>query len=332
MSVSPSNASYTGSQIKPTVTLTYGGRNISSYDYSVTYVNNTYVGTGTATIYSKYNTVTGSTNVTGSISKTFTIGGTSIASAYAYLSPTSYLYDGKVKEPAVTVMNGTKKLVNGTDYTVTYSNNKAAGTATVTITGKGMYSGTQTLNFTISGKAQTVTTNYTKYSRYLTSDPFQLGAKATGDGTGFTYTSSDPSVAKVTNNGIVVIEGTGIATITVATSGTSAYNPATKTVTVTVKPLKATPKLYSTAKGKLKVRVTKGIGVTKYQIRYGKAGSYKYTYITPTDNGYATQSKTIKGLRSGSKYYVKVRPYKLASDGVTKVWGNWSSVKSIRVR
>ncbi|MCD7822064.1 MAG: YDG domain-containing protein, partial [Clostridiales bacterium] len=43
-------------------------------------------------------------------------------------------------------------LVKDTDYTVSYSNNTDAGTATITITGSGAYSGTLTYNFTINKK------------------------------------------------------------------------------------------------------------------------------------------------------------------------------------
>ena len=49
------------------------------------------------------------------------------------------------------------KLVNGTDYTVTYKNNKNIGTATVTITGKGDYKGTKTLKFRIVPRKTTLT-------------------------------------------------------------------------------------------------------------------------------------------------------------------------------
>ena len=65
------------------------------------------------------------------------------------LSQTSFTYDGTAKKPAVTVKNGTKTLVNGTDYTVSYSNNTNVGTAKVTVTGKGNYSGSQSFDFTI---------------------------------------------------------------------------------------------------------------------------------------------------------------------------------------
>ena len=50
----------------------------------------------------------------------------------------------------MTVKDGTKTLVNGTDYTVKYSNNVNVGTATVTVTGKGNYTGSKSTNFKIN--------------------------------------------------------------------------------------------------------------------------------------------------------------------------------------
>lgn len=61
-------------------------------------------------------------------------------------------YTGSAITPAITVKDGTKTLVNGTDYSVSYSNNVNVGTATVTITGKGKYSGTKRVTFTIVKK------------------------------------------------------------------------------------------------------------------------------------------------------------------------------------
>ena len=44
---------------------------------------------------------------------------------------------------------GDVTLAKGTDYTVSYSSNKAIGTATVTVTGAGNYKGTVSANFKI---------------------------------------------------------------------------------------------------------------------------------------------------------------------------------------
>ena len=59
-------------------------------------------------------------------------------------------YNGKAQTQSVTVKDGTKTLKNGTDYTVSYKNNKNAGTATMTITGKGGYNGTIKATFKIN--------------------------------------------------------------------------------------------------------------------------------------------------------------------------------------
>ena len=61
----------------------------------------------------------------------------------------SQVYTGKLLKPAVTVKYGKKTLKKGTDYTVTYKNNKAVGTATATLTGKGKYTGTKKVTFKI---------------------------------------------------------------------------------------------------------------------------------------------------------------------------------------
>lgn len=67
------------------------------------------------------------------------------------LSATSYSYNGKAKKPSVTVKFGSKKLKNGTDYTVTYaSGRKKIGKYKVTIKLKGAYSGTKNLYFKIN--------------------------------------------------------------------------------------------------------------------------------------------------------------------------------------
>lgn len=65
------------------------------------------------------------------------------------LSRTSYTADGKAKKPTVTIEYEHNRLKKDTDYTVTYSNNIAAGQAKVTIKGKGGYKGTVVKYFKI---------------------------------------------------------------------------------------------------------------------------------------------------------------------------------------
>ncbi len=63
-------------------------------------------------------------------------------------------YTGKALKPAVTVKVGSKTLKKGTDYTVSYKNNKKPGKATVTVTGKGNYTGKKSASFVIVPKKQ----------------------------------------------------------------------------------------------------------------------------------------------------------------------------------
>ena len=65
----------------------------------------------------------------------------------------SYTYTGSAIKPSFHVYDGTKKLSSGTDYSVSYKNNKNAGdTATIMISFKGNYKGTaqEKLSFSIT--------------------------------------------------------------------------------------------------------------------------------------------------------------------------------------
>ena len=157
---------YDGTAKKPSVTAKDGSTTLTNgTDYTVTYYNNTNVGTATVT-------VTGKGNYTGTASKTFTINAKSISSTTVTLGTTSYTYDGTAKKPSVTVKDGTKTLTSGTDYTVSYSNNTNAGTATVTVAGKGNYTGTVSKNFTITNSKQEFTWGQDNWNFNNSSDYF----------------------------------------------------------------------------------------------------------------------------------------------------------------
>ena len=79
---------------------------------------------------------------------------------------------------------------------------------------------------------------------------------------------------------------TSRAVITVSTAGTVRYEPASKRITIDVRPVTPAVKAVSAAKGKVKVTITKVEGATKYQVKYGRNGKYKNRYITHRDNEY----------------------------------------------
>ena len=75
--------------------------------------------------------------------------------AKAKITVKDQTYSGKTLKPSITVKLGSKKLVKGTDYTVSYKNNKNIGKATVTITGIKKYKGTVSKTFKINPKKVT---------------------------------------------------------------------------------------------------------------------------------------------------------------------------------
>lgn len=323
---------YTGYAIKPTVYVTYKSGYTTkaltqstatrTYDYKVDYSSN--IAAGTATI-----TVTGQGEYTGTVTKTFKIK-YNLSNATVTATPSTYLYDGKEKKPLVSVKVG-YMIVPASNYNVVYSNNTNTGTAAVTVTANkyGNAIGSNSAYFTIKGKDGVITPEYAEYSKKTTkSKPFAIKIVSnTTDGTGYSYVSSDTSVATVSANGTVTPVGCGRTVITITTTGNKAYNPATATVTVTVKPTKGIiSSLKSTAKGKLTVRYKKqSPNADYYQIRYGRAGDY--TTKTIKNTSAPTGKSTIKGLQSGKKYFIKVRGVKVLEDG-TRLYGTWSVTKN----
>lgn len=65
-------------------------------------------------------------------------------------------YTGADIKPQVTVKHGTKTLVEGTDYIVSYQNNVNIGTAKAIVTGKNNYTGTVEKTFTIAAKSGSI--------------------------------------------------------------------------------------------------------------------------------------------------------------------------------
>ena len=150
--VIPDSFSYDGTEKKPTVLVTYQyGTEVEvrqlteGSDFTVAYSNNINAGTATAVI-------SGIGNYTGSRTVEYTITEKSFDGAIVtFPNGTSYPYMGSDNgvEPEVQVTLDGNVLTAGTDYEVSYQNNKACGTATVTVTGKGSYAGSVTAPFTI---------------------------------------------------------------------------------------------------------------------------------------------------------------------------------------
>lgn len=139
---------YNGNTQKPNVTITDSSAPITADDYDITNAGGTDVGNYIVTVTGKRNYVT-----TGHITLNYSIYQRDISSATVTLNQlASYIYDGSNKEPGVSQVAFSSEVVSATQYDVAYSNNKNAGTATVTVTGKNNYTGTTSTTFTIQKK------------------------------------------------------------------------------------------------------------------------------------------------------------------------------------
>ena len=172
---------------------------------------------GTYTVYylisgnSNYNSKSGSVKVSikqYDISKTATIG---------IINDQVYTGNAIKPTPNVTVPIPTGKtttLVNNTDFTYSYSNNKNIGTANITITGQENYTGTKSTTFKISQKASLCTITSVPSLKYPSNATGSIQFKCTGDGK-ITVTSSSTGVIEVTNTGTT---GAGLKGITAGKS------------------------------------------------------------------------------------------------------------------
>lgn len=83
-----------------------------------------------------------------------------IADAQIDMKQTEYVYDESAHNPKPIVMINGKELLKGTDFELSYANNVNRGTATVTITGKGNYTGKVEKTFQITPKTPEKDTDY----------------------------------------------------------------------------------------------------------------------------------------------------------------------------
>ena len=283
---------YTGAAIEPavSVTLSDGTALVEGEDYTVEYADN--VEAGTATV-----TVTGIGNYAGTVSASFTIEAADLSGATVFLEPVSCEYTGAAIEPAVTVtLSDGAALVEGEDYTLTYSDNVEVGTAAVAVTGIGNYAGELTASFAIEAA------DLSDASISLESDSF-------------TYTGSaiEPAVTVTLSDGTVLVEGTdytvaysdntAVGTATVTISGSGNYTgTASSTFTIEASDLSgATVATEAESYGYTGSAIEPGVTVTAADGTVLVEGEdYTVEYADNTDVGTGTATITGIGNYSGT--------------------------------
>ncbi len=200
---------------------------------------------------------------------------------------------------------------------VTNTNSKATGNTSVSADSK--------LAKVTVKKAANPITKVSKYSKAIGS---KVALKPQGKAA---YKSSNTKVATVSKKGVVAFKAFGKATITVKAEGNANYNAATKKIAIVVTPKAISIKSLKSSKAKMAaVTWKKDAKVTGYKIQYATKSNFKGAK-TVTAKKNRTVSATLKKLKGGSKYYVRIRSYKKVNKKTT-VYSTWSKAKTVKVK
>lgn len=169
----------------------------------------------------------------------------------------------------------------------------------------------KTIKITVKKGSARLKVKKTSYTKAKGSKTFSLGATAK---TALKYKSSNTKVAKVSKKGKVTIVGCGTATITVSAAGTNKYTKASKKVTIKVVPKTAKIKSVKSKKaGQLTVSWNRQKEADGYVVQYSTDKKFKKKVQTKYVKKNKTTSLTLKKLKKGKKYYVRVKAYKTIS-------------------
>lgn len=133
---------YNGQQQRPDISVWNGSIELTEgTDYDIVWPDCVHAGTSSIVLIGKGNYV-------GSISRLYSIVAAQMAGVEAQEIPAQEYTGYSICPPAVLTFNG-QQLTEGTDYTVSYRDNLEVGQATMTVTGKGDFTGNKTITFEI---------------------------------------------------------------------------------------------------------------------------------------------------------------------------------------
>ena len=312
---------YTGNEIKQKVLIKDGTEQlIDKIDYKIEYKNNKKVGTAQVNII-------GIGKYKGTVTKNFKIKKAQL-SKLSIGKIDNQVYTGKNIKPSVVIKNGSNKLKVNSDYTVKYKNNKQFGQATVTITGKGNYTGSVTKTFkivpkkTTGLKATSRTTNtisitwnkvpsITAYRVYIYNEEnkkYEYYGKAT---------KNSITLKKLTYSKEYKIKVRAYKTV----KGTNYFGEYSSILTTTTSPKKVTGiKTEARYTDKIEISWNKVSRASGYRVYIYDNSTKKYKYYGASN----TNSITIKSLKQSTNYKIKIRAYKTVEGN--KYFGEYSDV------
>ncbi len=272
-------------------TLTYNGEEQIGVDSKAEYKLNGTIKATNAKTYSATATLTDTANTKWSDGTTevktisWKINAKNLSGNVTVSDVEDKTYTGSAITPEVEVNDTARNtvLTKNTDYTISYKNNVNAGTATITITGKGNYTGTVEKTFKINGDANPIkVTNKTVYTG-STVDLSTLVSDAQGDvtfsiKTNGTTTASTLSGSKLTAGAMSATDDKDqTVVITAKAAGNGNYNPGNKEITITVQKYTATLSWTSTTPNSIIYETTGKTATATVKVTEGTAGKVTYT-------------------------------------------------------
>lgn len=250
ITVTEKNIVYDGKEKKPKATVVLNGVTVPESSYTLKYSNNVKAGTATIVAAAK----SGDERYSKTAKGTFKIAQADLSTAdftfadsdnKSNTSP-QYSYTGADIKPEPGIKVDSLTLTKNTDFTYSYSNNKAIGTqAAVTVTGKGNFTGTASMNFEITqGDITKATVTATPSSTFtyngqrqypsyvmVSIDGHQLTQGVDYDLSPFPTDAVNAGTYRYTITGKNNFKGTGTTTATGTTSGTGSTSTSSTTNT-----------------------------------------------------------------------------------------------------
>ena len=320
---------YTGKALTQTPTVVLGATTLKlNTDYTLSYSNNTNVGTASLII-------TGIGNYTGTKTATFAIN--KAAQSITAKASAASVAVGKTVTVSITGAKGTKsyKSSNTAVATVTTAGKvvaKKVGAVTITATSgattnykaasktvKIMVVPAATTSLTAVNQATGIKLSWNKvtgangYKIYRGST--LVKTITSGSTVTFTDTKANTNGTKYTFK-IVAKAATGDSTLSKSVVAYRVARPAISSAT-------------NSAAGKMTVKWAKNAKATGYQIQYSTSKTFASGNKAVSVTSASTVSKVIGSLTKSNTYYVRIRTYKTV--GSTKYWSAWSAAKTVKI-
>ena len=233
---------YTGSELTPEVTWKY---DIKDADYTISYKDN--IDAGTATV-----TITGKKFWEGSITIPFTILPADLTTAEIKLKEKELVYNEKEQSPSIGSITVGDMVLTEDDYSITGNTATESGTYTMTVQGKGNFTGKATAEWSIV-KATPSVTPVLPDQKYTEGDSLpKLGYKCSVDGVITWITNLEKGLIEGENelkwifipddaDNYEIVTGTAlIVAETTITTTTTTTTTTINTTTTTAKPVTST--------------------------------------------------------------------------------------------